>query len=87
MSDPLTYDCDFVSKNPQSAINRINSQYAIYNNERKKLRDEFAMAALSMAWDAYDKGYWTCDPEDINRTVAQGAYQMADAMLKAREVE
>jgi hypothetical protein len=51
------------------------------------LRDYFAAKALPCAWDAYDRGYWVCDAEDINRTVAEGAYQMADAMLKARAKE
>ena len=48
------------------------------------VRDYLAAAALPCAWDAFDKGYWTCDAENINRTVAEGAYQLADAMISAR---
>lgn len=49
------------------------------------LRDYFAAKAISVAWDAYNEGYSTMDQEDIDSdTLAQHAYQIADAMLKAR---
>ncbi|MGJ3354682.1 hypothetical protein [Providencia sp. Je.9.19] len=44
------------------------------------LRDKFAMAALPIAWKAKEDGYYEGDDEDV----AACAYQMADAMLKAR---
>ena len=47
------------------------------------LRDWFAGQALPVAWDALDKGYFEAD--DYTKAVAECAYQMADAMLKARE--
>jgi hypothetical protein len=51
------------------------------------LRDYFAAKALAIMWDAYDKGY--CGMEDSDKLnikmVSEGAYQLADAMLKARE--
>lgn len=53
--------------------------------QKPTLRDMFAIAALPTAWSAYDKGYWTCEAEDINRTITEAAYQMADAMLKTRD--
>ena len=50
------------------------------------LRDYLAAKAMAIMWYAYDKGY--CGMTDSNETnikmVADGAYQMADAMLKAR---
>ena len=46
------------------------------------LRDWFAGRAINAAWDALDKGYY----DGGNTEVARCAYQMADAMLKAREV-
>ena len=48
------------------------------------LRDYFAAKAMHVAWEAYDKGY-TGDPEDVTNSIAHHAYQIADAMLKARE--
>lgn len=55
------------------------------------LRDYFAAKAMPILWDAYDKGYYGRDrgvlfPDGFdNAILATGAYQMADAMLKARE--
>jgi len=46
------------------------------------LRDYFAIRALPIAWDALDKGYF--DSDDHNAGLSKAAYQMADAMLKAR---
>jgi hypothetical protein len=48
------------------------------------LRDYFAAKAMAIMWDAYDKGY--CGLNDKYETIADGAYLMADAMLKAREL-
>ncbi len=49
------------------------------------LRDYFAAKSLPVAWKAFEDGYFTEDRwESINRTVAECAYQMADAMLAAR---
>lgn len=50
------------------------------------LRDYFAGKALPLAWQAFESGYFDADGR-INDTVAECAYQMADAMLKAREVQ
>ncbi len=51
------------------------------------LRDYFAAKAMAILWDAYDKGYCgMADRDEPNiEMVAEGAYQMADAMLSARE--
>ena len=51
------------------------------------LRDYFAAKALPIMWDAYDKGYCGLNDKDEPnmKTMAEGAYQMADAMLKARK--
>lgn len=51
------------------------------------LRDYFAAKALPIMWDAYDKGYCGLNNKDEPniKTIADGAYQMADAMLRARE--
>mgnify|MGYP000383067885 CR=1 FL=1 len=45
------------------------------------LRDWFAGQALMAAWDARDKGYFKGDDSDM----AECAYQIADAMLSARQ--
>ncbi|WP_272694004.1 hypothetical protein [Providencia sp. PROV036] len=44
------------------------------------LRDRFAIATFNMAWQARDDGYYEGSDEDV----AECAYQIADAMLKAR---
>lgn len=51
------------------------------------LRDYFAAKAMQIIWDAYDKGYCGLNDKDEPnvKTIAEGAYQIADAMLKARE--
>lgn len=51
------------------------------------MRDYFAAKALPIMWDAYDKGYCGLNDKDEPnvKTIAAGAYQLADAMLKARE--
>jgi hypothetical protein len=51
------------------------------------VRDWFAAKAIPMAWAAWDSGYFGFkdgDASDATRDVAGCAYQMADAMLKAR---
>jgi hypothetical protein len=50
----------------------------------RELRDEFAGKALRIAWNAYNGGY-TGQPELVEQSIAHHAYQIADAMLKARE--
>ena len=51
------------------------------------LRDYFAAKAMQIMWDAYDKGYCGLNNNDAPNVeiIAEGAYQMADAMLKARK--
>ena len=52
------------------------------------LRDYFAAKAMQIMWDAYDKGYCGLNNNDAPNVeiIAAGAYSMADAMLKAREL-
>jgi hypothetical protein len=45
----------------------------------KTLRDEFAMRAMQADLTGYDGSYWA--------RVAKHAYEMADAMLEAREAK
>ena len=51
------------------------------------LRDYIAAKAMRIMWDAYDKGYCGLNDKDEPnvKTIAEGAYQIADAMLRARE--
>ena len=49
------------------------------------LRDYFAAKTIQIAWDAAQDGYFESD--DTNRSIAECAYQIADAMLKVREVQ
>lgn len=51
------------------------------------LRDYFAAKALHAAYSAWDSGYFGLndgDGESSNAEIAKCAYQLADAMLKAR---
>ena len=60
----------------------------IPGSEGMTLRDYFAAKAMPIMWDAYDKGYYgmvNSDELNIQLVVAEGAYQMSDAMLRARE--
>jgi hypothetical protein len=51
------------------------------------LRDYFAARAMSIMWDAYDKGYCGLNNQDLPNAdvIAKGAYHLADAMLEARK--
>ena len=51
------------------------------------LRDYFAAKAMQIMWDAYDKGYCGLNNNDAPNVeiIAEGAYQMADAMMDARQ--
>jgi len=51
------------------------------------LRDYFAAKAMTIIWDAYDKGYCGVvnNNEFDNTALAKGAYAIADAMLEARK--
>ena len=48
------------------------------------LRDYFAAKAMPVAWGMYEELY-DCSPEDVIPFVADYAYDLADAMLKARQ--
>jgi len=52
------------------------------------LRDYFAAKAMQIMWDAYDKGYCGLTNRDTpsNEVIAEGAYQLADAMLSQRRI-
>ena len=49
------------------------------------LRDVFAAAALPVAWKAYES--FAVIGDNANQELAKAAYQIADAMLKARETK
>jgi hypothetical protein len=53
------------------------------------LRDYFAAKAMQIMWDAYDKGYCGLNNNDAPNVeiIAKGAYQMAKAMIAAREAK
>ena len=60
-----------------------------YNSEKlERLRDEFAMAALPACYKGYvdhaKQFGWDANWKD---GIAEDAYQIADAMLKAREIK
>ncbi|MCB5313604.1 hypothetical protein [Yersinia intermedia] len=48
------------------------------------LRDYFAAKAMAVAWSALEAGYFEADVESSTDKMAACAYQLADAMIKAR---
>jgi hypothetical protein len=53
---------------------------------RKRLRDEFAMAALAQVMaQLYGETKDTLEADVFKRAAGVGAYQIADAMLEARK--
>ncbi|EQA7421157.1 TPA: hypothetical protein PXR43_004370 [Yersinia enterocolitica] len=48
------------------------------------LRDYFAAKAIAVAWSALAAGYFEADAESSADKMAICAYQLADAMIKAR---
>ena len=50
------------------------------------LRDYFAGQALGIMNTALQQGYWS-PGDDPDREIAEASYQIADAMLKAREAK
>ena len=73
---------------PAFPVNTENTHQAgaCLPHEGMTLRDYFAAKAMSIMWDAYDKGYCgVIDPDTFdNRALAEGAYQIADAMIAER---
>lgn len=59
------------------------SQHKQLKNDSMTLRDYFALAALPVAWKAYES--FGMDGDNANKEIAKASYQLADAMLKARE--
>ena len=57
--------------------------YAHYGTQGMTLRDYFAAKALAGYWAHYGADF---SPDDADAT-ARHCYQMADAMLKAREAK
>lgn len=56
-----------------------------YHYEGMTLRDYFAVKAMSIMWSAVDHGSCGDVDQSTNTIIAEGAYQIADAMLEARE--
>lgn len=66
---------------PQSEHEFINKMI------RERQRFELAKAAMQIMWEAYDNGYTGPNEKDSPNTevIAEGAYQIADAMLAEQE--
>ena len=75
INDAPAFPCVYYSE----PIGSIGPQLTIKGG--MTMRDYFAAAALPVAWKAYESFAF-----DVN-AIAQAAYQLADAMLKAREAK
>lgn len=56
-----------------------------YQEDGMTLRDYFAAKSLAVAWAALEGGYFEAEPDSSADKMAECAYQLADAMLRARE--
>ena len=72
---------------PAFPMPAVTSEYGRIHDQEygMTLRDYFAAKALPLAFLAMGKGYFESDNESMSSDVATCAYQMADAMLAARE--
>ena len=72
---------------PASSYVNVDGETFASKPQGMTLRDYFAAKAMPILWDAYDKGYCgVIDPDTFdNDMLANGAYQIADAMLKERD--
>jgi len=57
----------------------------VQHNDGMTIRDVFAAAALPVAWKAYES--FAVIGDNANQELAKAAYQIADAMLKAKEAK
>ncbi|EMW1975087.1 hypothetical protein AAEP88_001764 [Yersinia enterocolitica] len=64
------------------ATGRPDQQFI--KQEGMTLRDYFAAKAIAVAWSALAAGYFEADAESSADKMAICAYQLADAMIKAR---
>jgi len=55
----------------------------IQHNDGPTMRDLFALGALPVAWKAFES--FAVIRDNANQEIAKASYQLADAMLKARE--
>ena len=59
---------------------------AIIENQGMELRDYFAAKAMQPVVDDFLASGWSFANEDLSQFVAQHCYEIADAMLKARDL-
>ena len=70
---------------PVNEVKDRNDDIIQYAENGMTLRDYFAAKAMLIMWEAYDKGYCGINQSEFdNNDLAKGSYQIADAMLKAR---
>lgn len=62
-----------------------SATFAMTPEQIERLRDEFAMAALTALGHTFSSGGWSNPNEYQVNAMAKGAYSIADAMLKARQ--
>ena len=66
--------------------NAHQSSASTWHHEGMTLRDYFAAKALKIAWSSFDP-LFTGEGGADEDVIAERAYKMADAMLRAREVK
>lgn len=86
-SDPTTLDSErieIILAELETEERRRTAPTGLTHQPQMTLRDYFAGQALGIMNTAMDQGYWS-PGENPNAEIAEAAYQVADAMLAARE--
>ena len=79
INDAPAFPCVYYSE----PIGSIGPQLTIKGG--MTLRDYFAAVALPVAWKAYES--FAVIGDNPNQEISKSAYQIADAMLKAKEAK
>ena len=79
INDAPAFPCVYYSE----PIGSIGPQLTIKGG--MTLRDYFAAAALPVAWKAYES--FAVIGDNPNQEISKSAYQIADAMIKAKEAK
>ena len=75
-----------MSGETKQRISELEAEIARLKEAQPTLRDQFAMAAITAAYKMDRRG-WSKDDPDCAENIAIGAYEIADAMMEARDAK
>lgn len=73
-----------IDKTGGPAFPGTEANYGYEGEAGMTLRDYFAAKAMSISWKAMNEGYFEPNGDSLNDQAATCAYQIADAMIRAR---